>query len=255
MYNKPNFSQNACVSRAPNDTANVKNNGNGNKLTNFLTELGVIVINYDEDDVKRLAAGLNDEVVKNNVANPRFQEMFKDALIKTFITNIVKEWTTTDPLRLKVEIAKYVTRNEGSAFVSFFRSLNQFFEFDESTFKKLLKKFVKAKETKRFAKPLQKTFGLVFNRYGKLDDGSKNKFHEELDKLTQYIVINYKHKLDGVNSMFRRSLISDRTTARDLSESVKEDFSDNSIENVNVDANEIRIAKDVQVDVGALQNG
>lgn len=199
---------------------------NSDELTKFLTDLGVAVINYDDEDVKRLATALSAQVSLNYKTNPKYHEMFKDVKIKMFIKNTLRDWAATNPLKLKVEIAKYLTNTEEldiSPFVIFFRNLNEFFDSEQKTLKKLLKKFVKAKKTKQFSKPLGKTIKFMINRYEKLDDNLKTRFHNELDKLSAYVAKHYTYRIV--------------TT-----------FNKNNIENTNKeDANDIRIEKVVQV--------
>lgn len=187
------------VLEPPSTVFRATNNGSQDPvvLNRFLAQIGSSLIKFDNNDFKKLTSDFRDAVFRHAIKNKEFHQLFEDERLRAFIKNTVTIWADTDPMVLKVEIAKNLIGVDTDATIKLITMLNKVFNAtDEPKFKKLIKKFTKSIKHKDFTKFFTKTIDfVVFKRYKKLNFFVRQIVLDELQKFTVYVSKEYKDRI------------------------------------------------------------
>lgn len=159
-------------------------------LTDFLTELGKLVMNIDDNKFSTLTQDLKDVVDKKG-ETPAFNEVLRDKYFIQFIKTTVNEWSKTEPTKLKLEIARYVTDSENeSIFVTFFQKLNKYFiDTDKFMLSNIVKDFKKAIQGNDYKNVLNKAVDFIIrDKFKKANKEFIKSFDNDVMELSGYLM-------------------------------------------------------------------
>lgn len=192
-------------------------------LTKFLKELGAVVLNYEDHDVRAIIEVLNEDInsyyeKKKAVDDP----MVFNPKLRMYVKNKLKEWMSSNPFELKDKITSFV-KNINS--YNILEDFNEAFSTDDeltlNMFLNDLKEYPKTRNVSNLSS-LVKDIGkfVIFKRYDNLNEIPKTKLQNAVNNLFGNGITRDQEETSSSNKpkMDKNKKVKNETTLSDDSE-------------------------------------